>query len=191
VSEVLPDWSREIAPGSWGMLANDTTGDCTIAAVGHAVALWRSYDPPMTFMTDAEALAAFAVVSPSRQGAYLKDVLARWEAEGFTVGGKLDKLGGYTTLPLKDHKAITDAIEQDGCVMCGVLLREAQDPGDEHPWQTTSGPVVGGHCVLLVKVTDQGPVCVTWGRLVQITWDWWDACADEASGLKSKDWKRP
>jgi hypothetical protein len=142
-------------------------------------------------MSDAEALAAFRVVSPNGNGAYLRDVLDRWCSDGFTVGGTLDKLGGYTELPLKDHQAIINAILQDGCVICGVLLRDAQDAGAEEPWKTIDSPIAGGHCVPLVAVTAQGPVCVTWGRLVHITWAWWDACADEAYGLSSADWKRP
>jgi hypothetical protein len=38
-------------------------------------------------------------------------------------------------------------------------------------------------------VTEQGRVCVTRGKLVQIEWAWWDACADEVYGLHSPDWK--
>jgi hypothetical protein len=43
--------------------------------------------------------------------------------------------------------------------------------------------------VLIIKVTEVGPVCVTWGQLVQIEWPWWDACCDEAEALQSPDWK--
>jgi hypothetical protein len=161
------------------MLANDTTGDCTIAAVGHAVALWRSYEPPpMTFMTDAEALAAYAKVMQPGGGAFIADVLNYWKTQGFIIGGKLDKLSGWNTSDWKDHQAVIDAVDKGGCVICGVILRNGQDlPGPEQfgPWKTINDQIAGGHCVLIVKVTDVGPVCVTWGTLVQITWDWWDA----------------
>jgi hypothetical protein len=191
----LPDWSRELAPGAWGMLDNDQIGDGTIAAIGHAVALWRSYAPPMTFMTDAEAITAYSAVSgyvpgnaATDKGVLLKSALDYWMNPGIVAGGKLDKLGGFTPLDWKDHQAVTDAVEKDGCVICGVILRIAQAINQEPVWQTIDSPIAGGHCVLIVKITDQGPVCVTWGQLVQITWDWWDACTDEAYGLSTPDW---
>jgi hypothetical protein len=124
-------------------------------------------------------------------GAYIVDVCNYWMNPGFTVGGKLDKLAGYTVIDWKDHQAVIDAVEKGGCVICGVILREAQDlPGPEQltTWKTIDSPIAGGHCVLIVKITEVGPVCVTWGTLVQITWDWWDACCDEAEALQSPDW---
>ena len=34
------DWTEGIA--SWGMMLNDTLGDCTIAGCGHAVQVWTA-----------------------------------------------------------------------------------------------------------------------------------------------------
>jgi hypothetical protein len=108
-------------------------------------------------------------------GAFIADVLNYWMTQGFIVGGKLDKLAGWSRIDWKDHQAVTDAVNKGGCVVCGVILRNAQDlPGPEQltTWKTINSPIAGEYYVLIVKVTDVGPVCVTWGTLVQITWDW-------------------
>lgn len=57
------DWSRDVAPGNWGMCGNDVLGDCTSAVVAHAIALWRSYCPPVTFLTDRGVVAFYSAVS--------------------------------------------------------------------------------------------------------------------------------
>lgn len=197
VAPSLPDWTENMAPGAWGMLANDHVGDCTIAGVGHAIATWRSFTPPFTLMTDKEAIAAYTAITgytPSNpatdQGAIITDVLNYWHNTGIVCGGKLDKLTGYKGIDPKDHNMITAAVAGDGIVMCGVILHEAQMQG-EGPWSTFTGPEEGGHCVVINQVTKLGPVCVTWGALMPITWEWWDACCEEAYGLLSPDWVHP
>ena len=50
----------------------------------------------------------------------------------------------------------------------------------------------GGHCVYIVGYTSQGPVCVTWGRKQQMTWEFWFAYADECYAVfDAKDsWRK-
>lgn len=35
----------------------------------------------------------------------------------------------------------------------------------------------------IVRITDIGPVCITWGREQQMNWDFWDTNVDEAYGI--------
>src|SRR5215831_17287905 len=35
------DWSTKDSP-AWGMMDNDTLGDCTCAAMGHAIQVWTA-----------------------------------------------------------------------------------------------------------------------------------------------------
>ena len=41
----------------------------------------------------------------------------------------------------------------------------------------------GGHYVFVPGYTAAGPVCVTWGRKQQMTWDWLDKYCDEAYAI--------
>ncbi len=187
------DWSRGVAPESWGMCGNDVLGDCTCAAVAHAIALWESYCPPVSFMTDPEVVALYSAVSgyvPGNEatdaGARCADVLERWRAEGVECAGALDRLSAYATIEPKRHDHVLAAIWAMGCVYAGVLLHEAQE--SEALWSDLTTPVLGGHCVLLVAADDDGLTCVTWGELRRMSWAWWDACSEEAYALLSPRW---
>jgi hypothetical protein len=187
------DWSRDVAPGSWGMCGNDVLGDCTCAAVAHAIALWQSYCPPVTFLTDQEVVAFYSAVSgynPGRpetdRGARCADVLQRWMRQGVACAGGVDLLAAFATIDPRNHAQVRAALWAMGAVYAGVLLHEAQE--SEAVWSDLTGSIVGGHCVLLVAADHNGLTCVTWGELRRITWAWWDACAEEAYALLSPRW---
>ena len=42
---------------------------------------------------------------------------------------------------------------------------------------------IGGHCIYLVGYNQTGPIAVTWGKKVQLTWAWWRIYALEAWGV--------
>jgi len=78
-------------------------------------------------------------------------------------------------------------------VYIGLLLpRSAQWQRDE--WTLSSGADArpgswGGHAVNLIDYTrGKGPVCVTWGRLLPMTWQFFEAYCDEAYAVLSPDW---
>ena len=55
-------------------------------------------------------------------------------------------------------------------------------------WDVTTGPgsapnPENGHYVHVPGYTKRGPVCVTWGRKQQMTWDWLDKYGDEAYAI--------
>jgi hypothetical protein len=187
------DWSREVAPGSWGMCGNDVLGDCTCAAVAHAIAVWQSYCPPVTFLTDPEVVAFYSAVSgynpgqpETDQGARCADVLQRWLRQGVACAGGIDLLSAFATIDHLNHTYVRAALWAMGAVYAGVLLHEAQE--SEAVWSDLTSSVAGGHCVLLVAADDDGLTCVTWGELRRMTWGWWDACAEEAYALLSPRW---
>ncbi|MGH9731075.1 MAG: hypothetical protein ACRD4A_05190, partial [Candidatus Acidiferrales bacterium] len=46
----------------------------------------------------------------------------------------------------------------------------------------------GGHSVWVPAYNAQGPVCVTWGALKQVTWAGWLRYCDEAHAIVSPAW---
>jgi hypothetical protein len=152
------------------MCGNDVLGDCTCAAVAHAIALWESCCPPVTFLTDQEVVALYSAVSsydPKRpendQGARCADVLQRWIRQGVACGGSVDLLSAFGTIDSHNHAHVRTALWAMGAVYAGVLLQEAQE--SEAVWSDPTSSVVGGHCVLLVAADEDGLTCVTWGKL--------------------------
>ncbi len=63
LTEVLPpapssrDWTPAVS--AWGMMLNDNLGDCTIAALGHAIQVWSANRYREITLPDTAILAAY------------------------------------------------------------------------------------------------------------------------------------
>ena len=190
------DWYSRV-PADWGMMGNDQIGDCTAAAIGHAIEQWTAYtDPTPVVMSPDQVIAAYSAFSgyvpgdPSTdQGARCVTALHYWRTAGVqTPDGGPDTLSAFARLRTVDE--VRRAIATFGNAYAGIgLPLSAQN---EDVWSSTSDPVGswGGHCVPLVGYNATGPICVTWGALKQMTWDWWTTYSEEAYALLSPDWMR-
>lgn len=175
------------------MAGNDLVGDCTAAAVAHALTTWRSYAPPYSDMPDAAVLALYSAVSgyvpgqpETDRGALCLDVLDYWRKA--PIDGA--PLADFCALDPHNHRHVRQALWLFGCLYAGVTLTAAQETqavwdtgGDASTW--------GGHCILIVAADDDGLTCITWGKRQRMTWRWWDAACDEAYGLVSPVWRSP
>lgn len=191
--------SGEVA--NWPVLLNQEIGDCTIAAIGHAVQLWTAAAGSQIIMTNAEALAgyeAFGYVpgdESTDQGANAQDVLTRWCGPGFQVGGSPDVLAGFCALDLSQDYDTTAGIAWLGVVYAGLampLAVQGADSWDVGPLPTpVDGPWApgswGGHAVPIVGYDPMGLTVITWGKTLRMTWPFWRTYADEAYGLLSRD----
>src|SRR5271166_2770943 len=145
-------WERPI---SYGMLGNDTVGDCTIAAKYHLKMNQRAVanaGSPLAVTTE-EALADYSSITgynpadPSTdQGAQCQDVLAWYKAKG--------DIAGYATVDIHNVDMVKAAIYIFGGVYIGFnvpqsmvdQLGNGQDPDWSYsPSDTASGE---GHCVV-------------------------------------------
>ena len=189
---------RSGAVAAWPVLMNNSLGDCTIAAVGHAVQLWTAVADRMRVMSDAEALAAYEAFGylpgepQTDQGAVAADVLTRWSGAGFTAGGVDDVLTGFCAVDPTQESEVRAGVAWLGVVYAGLELPIAAQSMDV--WDAPGALVGdyepgtwGGHAVPIVGYGPGGVVCVTWGALKQITWKFWAAYASEAYGLLSRD----
>jgi hypothetical protein len=169
------DWSKGIA--AWGMLANDTLGDCTCAGVGHACQVWTANVSSEAVITNEEVLGIYEQwcgYEPSNpatdQGGVELDVLTAWRNQGF-AGHKI--LAFATVLPA-NQKHVQTAINLFGGLYTGVALPlSAQEQ-------------VGGVWDAVADDAD-GLTCITWGALQRISWAFWSKYFDEAYALISPD----
>lgn len=144
-------WSDKVA--SFGMLANDSVGDCTAAAVAHLIQLWTTANGNGVVPTDQETLDFYSTVTGydpadpmTDQGAVMVDVLSAWHKQGITIGGKVHKLAGYARTRVGHHTHVKQAIQIAGGVCLGVALPEAWFDSDV--WDVGRGPkyrLAGGH----------------------------------------------
>ncbi len=190
------DYSRAVT--TWPMMGNDTYGDCTCAAAGHMIEEWTANNGTQKVLPDAQILAAykhFAGNNPDA-GANMLDVLKYWRKHG--IGG--DKITAFVQLEPKNDIQARDAINLFGNCYIGVALPDfAVAPGTDFlktPWVVPPKGPVGdaapnpnnGHCIPAVGYDERNLYVVTWGALKSMSWQFYDAYADEVFAVLSNDW---
>lgn len=192
-------WNAAVG-ATWGMMLNDNLGDCTCAAVGHTIMAMTSQHGTPVVPSDADVLAAYeacggyVVGSPDTDnGAVELTVLNYWRKTG--LGGH--KLGAYAAVHPQDLGEVRRSIWLLGSVYAGLALplsAQSQevwdvDPIDPKALKGNGSPGSwGGHAVPLLGYNQVGPICITWGAPLQMTWAFWTAYADEAYVPLSPDW---
>lgn len=196
------DWGKGLA--DWGMLANDKLGDCTIAAVGHAVQLFTMNQWGLATITDATTVdyysrwCGYNPADPSTdQGGVEVDVLNRWRAEGFgSDPNHLHRLIAYADTDPENIEHVKLSISIFGCAYIGLALPvSAQNQEEWHvvrrPWWDSYPGSWGGHAVIVYAYDEEGLTCVTWGKPKRMTWGFWKKYCDESHALLHRGWYPP
>jgi hypothetical protein len=175
---------------NWGMLLNDTYGDCTIAGALHLQQAQKdtsSKARDSLAVTDAEALEGYERIcgfnpkdpTNTDNGGVLLDVLNAWRKDG--IGG--NKIDAFATVDRQRHDLVKLACEWFGGLYIGVGLPESAQ--DQKIWKVVKGVGAqpyswGGHCVPVVAYSKEYLTVLTWGALLKMTWGFWDVYIDEA-----------
>jgi hypothetical protein len=188
------DWTKGIA--GFGMMLNDSLGDCTIAGAGHAVQVWSANTGVEATPPDSAILAAYEAwdgYNPSDPttdcGGVELDVLNDWRNQG---------LAGHALLAFADPNVanlteVRQAINLFGGLYIGLnlpLTAQSQDVWDVVPRAGAKARPGswGGHCVFVPAYDANGFTCITWGARKTMTLAFWKKYCDEAHALLSQDW---
>jgi hypothetical protein len=192
----------------WGMMLNDSLGDCTCAAVGHGLQVATLNTPigEITPVDDAvlglyEKACGYIPGDPSTdQGGDINTVLNSTRTTG--LGKK--EVDGHTRhhFPLYAYAAVDEtnieavklAIATLGVCDIGLQLPISAQAQVGGVWDMASGPngqagSWGGHSVVVCAYDVNGLTCITWGALQRMTWAFWNAYVDEAFSLFYNAWK--
>jgi len=147
----------------WGNVAPEPLGDCAFAAVAdwEQIVLQREADPTLLGYEYAKA-------GGSENGLAQSVLWSYWRSDGI-AGVYLTALHSYTT---------TVADVENGVRDYGAMIAELSF---EASWGF--GPYTmpaSLHDVVLDGFTPEGPLVVSWGETVQMTWEQW---RDEAVGM--------
>jgi hypothetical protein len=190
------NWAKPVT--QWPMMGNDQYGDCTCAAAGHMIEEWTANTGAVEVLPDTAILQAynyFAHGNPDA-GANMLDVLKYWRKTG--IGG--DKISAFAQLEPQSDIELQDAVSIFGNCYIGLELPNfAVAPNTDFlktPWLVPAGGAVGnaapnpnnGHCVPAVAYDQRFIYVVTWGALKTMSWQFYDAYADEAFAVLSTDW---
>lgn len=194
----LPEEFKAWPVGKYGQMLNQEIGDCTCAAAGHMIQNWTGMAlGKATTVTDEDVLVLYEMASgydpttgENDNGAVELDVLRLWRNTG--LGGH--RIWGWCDMEPRNHEHLKAAIFLFGGAYLGIAMPEA--------WQNAKVWAVppcgltghgepgswGGHAVCAIAYNKLGPIVVTWGDLVQMTWGAFDAYVDEAHAVVSEDW---
>lgn len=163
------------------MDANDSLGDCTIAAVAHAITAYEGLVGRKNIMPAAAVKKLYLHLSGGvDSGLNELDVLNYWRKS--KVAG--DQILAYVKVDTKNHTHVQQAIQLFGGVYLGFQVQEkcVEEFTARKPW--TPGPLTqDGHAVYAVSYDAAGVTVLTWGNTQKATWAWWDECVDEGYAI--------
>jgi hypothetical protein len=188
------DWTKGIT--GWGMMMNDTLGDCTIAGVGHAIQVWTANNggeqtvPDSTIEQMYSNWDGYVPGDPSTDNGGIElDVLNDWRQQGFAN----HKLVAFADPQYSDLTEVRQSIALFGGVYIGMglpITAQNQDVWDVVPRGGANAKKGswGGHCVFVCKYDQNTFTCITWGQLKTMTVAFWNKYVDEAHTLFGQDW---
>lgn len=176
----------------WGMLGNDTVGDCVFAGGDHETMLWtqegghQAHFTPSTALGDYSAVTGYDPRSPaSDQGTDVRTALKYRAAKGLVdVAGRRHKIGAFVALEPGNQAHVKEAVNLFDAVSVGFEVPSyAMDQFSAgKPWAVMSGSqsIEGGHYVPAIGYNASWLYVVTWGRVQRMTWGFFAKFCDEA-----------
>lgn len=191
-------------PADLEMYGNDQYGDCVSAQTAVSLCAWTTYCGTPVKPTDAEVIA-FARKYGLLNGADLTQVMDIMSSKGMTVGGKIYKEGGYSSVDYSVPLAFQSAL-------CTGPVNVAIDAdalpsgaGNKQGWNALGSFPKGGfpntdHCITFlgygsvsecysylgmavpagVDGTQQAYICDTWKTLGVVNQSWVMSTMEEA-----------
>lgn len=163
------------------MDGNDHNGDCAIAAVAHAITIYRGMIKKKSIMPAAKVIKLyFHLTGGIDSGLAELDVLNHWRQQA--IGG--EKILAFASIDYKNHTHVKQAIWLFGAVYLGFHVPEnCESEFNAHkPW-TPGSLTRHGHAVVATAYDSRGVTVLTWGTTQRGTWAWWDECVDEAYAI--------
>jgi hypothetical protein len=174
-------------PGfQWGMLANDTIGDCVIAMMLHSIEDFHlDAGTPVPAFTDQDAISVYSAITgyvpgdPSTdKGTDEGQAMQYWESPGLAVeetGGQPHTIAATVAVNPRNLKECRIAIDEFVDLQIGIALpisaqgqTEWTVVGDGKTGNSAPGSW-GGHGIPYREYDAETFACVTWGAELLLT----------------------
>ncbi len=192
------DYITPCDTNAFGMMGNDSLGDCTCAAIGHARQIWTgNASPPMQTDSDRDIIwlyshaCGYVEGDPSTdQGGDEQSVLTYVLNNGLPTDNGFDKLSAFVEVDVANLDEIKNTIVDCGVCYIGFNVPDYAMNEVGQLWDVRPGTpkYIGGHAVVLAAYDAVGPTCITWGAPQKMTWAFFSAFTDEAYALADVDW---
>ncbi|WP_405133085.1 hypothetical protein [Nocardia sp. NBC_01388] len=195
-SIVLPDipaeFGHEQVVPDYGMLGNDTVGDCVLAGAAHETMVWAG-EAGHTVQFDTAAVesdySAITGYDPKRPETDVgTDVQAaasyRRRIGVVDSAGQRHRVGAYVALTPGDPAQLAAAAYIFGAAGMGFQFPAyaMQEFSNRKPWDVQPGTpeIAGGHYVPVVARRGGLFSVITWGRIQEMTPEFYTRYCDEA-----------
>ncbi len=188
------------------MMLNDQLGDCTCAAIYHALQVWTANaNPPIDTEPDANVEVTYCQAcgynpgDPSTDnGGVEQNVLSYWLNTGVPVfpsvgstGTASNRLLAFLEVDQRNLEDVKWTINDCGVAYLGInvpayLMNNVPQIWDVDPSEDNS--IVGGHAIVAVGYNAIGPKIISWGTVYQMTWAFFSQFTDEVYALADQDW---
>lgn len=188
-------------PPNLGAMLNDRLGDCTCAAVYHALQVWSANaNPPIDTEPDSNVLSLYKEAcgynpgdASSDQGGVEQEVLAYLLNTGFPIGnGERHKIAAFVEVDPRNTDDVKRAIADCGVAYIGFSVPTyLMASGPPAVWDvSTSGDqsIEGGHAVVLAGYGLYGVKVISWGQIYTMTWAFFAQYCDEVYAIADPDW---
>lgn len=166
----------------WGMLGNQTYGDCGVAGIQHGF-MTDAADTgeTETFPTDQQAVDYYLKYTGGQDnGVVLSKLLAYVRQNGYYG----HTVSAYAPVQIRDVPMLQQAVSLYDFAYCGIVITQGMMDAYHagQPWRLADleSPVLGGHCVPVVGYDETGLSIVTWGAIQRVTYPAWYWMAEEA-----------
>jgi hypothetical protein len=186
---------------AWGMMMNDTLGDCTIAACGHALQVFTGGKITESDKVIESYYSKWCGYKPGHpntdNGGVELDVLNDWQAQGFDG----HKLIGFVQPQPQNLSHVMHSIAEFGGVYIGFQVPNSAmtqfQNGQVWDVVANDGGIAGGHAVFCPAYHTLDPTynkettitCITWGQKQKMTVQFWEKYCDESHTLLAAAWQ--
>jgi hypothetical protein len=188
-----------------GMMLNDTLGDCTCAAVYHAIQVWTfNANPPMVTETDGDVEKLYILAcgynprtpgeGPGGNEQHVLTYLLRSGAPTGPTGATRQKIAAFVEVDPRNINDVKQTISDCGVAYIGFNVPQfiVPQPPAVPPavWdvQSTDTQIVGGHAVVLAGYNADGAKVISWGQYYTMTWAFFSTYVDEVYAIANADW---
>lgn len=190
-------FGNEGVVNEWDVLGNHDCGDCVFAGAAHEHMLWCGVvGTPTTFKTE-DVVQAYSDVTGYKpgddstdNGTIVRDALKYRVETGIKDSkGVAHKIGAYVRIQPGNTDYLFEALWLFDAVGIGIQFPDSAFDQFEagQPWKIVKGaPVSGGHYIPLVARRNR-LLCVTWGKIQEITLGFYQKYCDEAWAFISED----
>lgn len=180
VSTVLPkapvNFGHYSKVSDWGMLGNDTVGDCVMAGAAHRVMLWNAANGKTVNFSSQSVLSDYSVItgySPddpdSDQGTDPATAAQYEQTTGLLdADGNRHKIGAYLKLQTGNMDELVTASYLFGAVGMAITVTDVAQHqfANREAWTAAKNAnIEGGHYVPVVGRADGYMLAVTWGAV--------------------------